>query len=475
MRCCIRLTRAHIAFLGVLALVALIVGLSSCSDKAASPAARMLRLYFTCDTDGRFEPCGCFSGQHGGLTRLKTYLDEHSGFGGLLADVGDAIDGTADYQVIKYQYIQQAYAQMHYSALNIGWREARLPLATLRKLNENAPVPMISANLVDAKTGERIFAPYRMLDYRGLKVAFVGVLEPVAGSELLGDGVAVEPMSAALNKILPEIRGKADVTILLAFASEEAMRDLAKEFYEFDIILGGRVREPAQKLMKENRSLIAYTTNESKAVGMLETEVQGRSKLVPKNFNIVFLSDQIAQDPGLLARSEAYRDEIRMTRLDIDKPGGNQADTVPGVAPASTYVGSESCAGCHASAYRIWQNSGHAHAFESLLTKRADADPSCIGCHTVGFGMPSGYRREYAGKKLVGVGCESCHGPGSEHVRQRTGGGKVFFTYRTLGAADCASCHYGEFSRPFNWAQFWPKIKHSKEATASKGVQEVNR
>jgi len=466
--------RAWVGFSCVLIVIAVAAAISACSKSIETIGEHSIKVYFTCDTDGRFEPCGCFSGQHGGLTRLKTYLDDQGG-GALLADVGDAIDGTADYQVIKYQYIQQAYAEMHYSALNMGWREARLSRSVLRKLNEHAPVPMISANLVDSQTGQRLLTPYRIVDSHGVKVAFVGVVEPMQDSDNLGDGVAIESMSAALSKVLPELRGKADVMVLLAFASEEAMKQLAREFYEFDIILGGRVREPAQRLIKENRSVIAYTTNESKAVGVIEATLQGHSKVQPGNFNIVFLSDKIAQSPDFLAKSEAYRDEIRMTHLALDRPDANEEGNIPGVAPTGAYVGSESCAACHPSAYRVWQNSAHSHAFQSLTAKRADADPSCIGCHTVGFGTPTGYRREYAGSKLVGVGCETCHGPGSEHVRQRLAGEKVMFNYRPLAAADCTSCHYGEFSRPFDYKTFWQMIRHTKEAQNVQSTKEAKR
>ena len=41
----------------------------------APPPSLDLPVYFTCDTRGRLEPCGCFAGQFGGLTRLKTVLD----------------------------------------------------------------------------------------------------------------------------------------------------------------------------------------------------------------------------------------------------------------------------------------------------------------------------------------------------------------------------------------------------------------
>jgi hypothetical protein len=86
--------------------------------------------------------------------------------------------------------------------------------------------------------------------------------------------------------------------------------------------------------------------------------------------------------------------------------------------------------------------------------------PACIGCHTIGFGAPDGYRREFGREKLVDVGCESCHGPGALHVAQRKAGGPPGFKFRPLEAGDCRKCHMGEFSRPFDWDRFWPAVRH---------------
>ena len=94
-------------------------------------------------------------------------------------------------------------------------------------------------------------------------------------------------------------------------------------------------------------------------------------------------------------------------------------------------------------------------------------DPKCVGCHTIGFGTMTGYRREFAGAKLANVGCESCHGPGSLHVRQYRDGAPGQFKFRPLGAGDCQKCHYGEFSRPFDWDKSWPTIQHGREARAA--------
>ena len=59
------------------------------------------------------------------------------------------------------------------------------------------------------------------------------------------------------------------------------------------------------------------------------------------------------------------------------------------------------------------------------LAKDYTKDPSCVACHVTGYGQPGGYPEVVAGKEFTaaekaraalneGVGCESCHGPGSQ-------------------------------------------------------------
>jgi Cytochrome c554 and c-prime len=109
---------------------------------------------------------------------------------------------------------------------------------------------------------------------------------------------------------------------------------------------------------------------------------------------------------------------------------------------AATYVGSDRCSGCHKHAHAVWSESKHAKAMETLEKAKFPSnrhyDPECVKCHTTGFQNPGGYndfvpviadwpappKQKPARAKVVqhnadlrGVGCESCHGPASEHVK----------------------------------------------------------
>jgi len=432
--------------------------------QAAAPQPTGMILFFTAQTHGRLTPCGCFTGQYGGLSRLKTALGHDLPADAVGVDLGDALEGGEDYQLLKYKEVLKAYASMNYAALNVGRTEASLPAAALRRLAAESPIPLVSANLLDAATGKPLLPGWVVINRGGLRIAFVGVLDPKVAQDSLGDGLAVEDIETCLGRIVPQLKQSADVLVLMAFTDETELDQLARDFYEFRVILGGDPSQPAQSLLAENQSLIYYTANESKSFGWLNLTFGADGSVTAGDHAVTLLNERYPEDQSVVALLGDYRAQVRGVKLSIDDPAHLWADEVPGAHAGATYVGSESCLGCHASAAMVWQHSAHSHAFQDLAARDADADPSCIGCHTVGFGMPGGYRREYGASKLTAVGCESCHGPGSIHVAQRQSGiTPVTFHFRPLAAGDCMKCHDGEFSRPFDWDKLWPQIQHGKE------------
>ena len=329
---------------------------------------------------------------------------------------------------------------------------------------------MISANLLDQANRQPIFDSYRVIQRGAFRIAIIGVLDPRGLDQKLGAGLVVGDMDSAISRCLAELKGKADLIVLLAFTDEGTLAQLAQQFYECQVILGGKVSQPAQELTKSNRSLIYFVTNESRALGILQLQLLKGAPLQVTGNEIRLLHDKIPQDASFRELMQSYRAEVRHARLAVDDPKNLSADMVPGVRTVATYVGSDKCLACHKSAAAIWTASAHAKAFGTLITRQADADPKCIGCHTIGFGEASGYRREFGADKLADAGCESCHGPGSLHVRAKSGDTAINFTFRPLDAGDCQKCHHGEFSRPFDWNQFWPLIKHGREPSPARSA-----
>ncbi len=448
-------------FAPLLLLVA-VVFLGGCRPGGASDRPDTVPLFFTSQTHGRLTNCGCFSGQYGGLALLRSAIDRNYK-DALGVDVGDALEGPEDYHLLKYKQVVKAYSNMNYVALNAGYSEASLSAGMLRQIAAASPVPLIGANLLDRETGNPILPGWTIVKHDGRRIAFVGVVDPRGSADTLGEGLAVEDMATCLGRILPEVTRAADVLVLLAYTDETSLRELARRFYEFSLVLGGKVSQPAQALQREGLVYVYYTGNESKSFGALELVFPDEGKPFAGQHAITLLDERYMEHEEVLSLVRAYRREVGQTTLAVDSTEHAMADQVPGTRAGAGFVGSESCMGCHPTAAQVWHKSAHGRAFDVLIARGANTDPSCIGCHTVGFGTPTGYRREYGAAKLTHVGCESCHGPGAVHVAQRASGGPVTAHLRPLGPGDCLKCHHGEFSRPFNWDQFWPPIQHGKE------------
>lgn len=95
----------------------------------------------------------------------------------------------------------------------------------------------------------------------------------------------------------------------------------------------------------------------------------------------------------------------------------------PGADPlgGADFVGSEACRDCHEAEFSTWAASPHARAIERLETADREQDPDCQRCHTTAFGRPGGFpggADPALHADLARVGCESCHGPGGNHVAE---------------------------------------------------------
>lgn len=91
----------------------------------------------------------------------------------------------------------------------------------------------------------------------------------------------------------------------------------------------------------------------------------------------------------------------------------------PSLEPESPPIARyKACAACHYQKYKTWQLTKHALSVTSMPAKY-QGDAACLKCHATGHGTPVA---AMAGPAAPGVepqsvvACESCHGPGAEHV-----------------------------------------------------------
>ena len=146
-----------------------------------------------------------------------------------------------------------------------------------------------------------------------------------------------------------------------------------------------------------------------------------------------------AANAHILAMPREQRQKIMAER------GALRTDLLPTTA---RHVGSDACRSCHAKEYESWAAGPHAHALATLETKHKASDANCLKCHTTGFGREGGLQPGAAASEhpdLARVGCESCHGPGGEHVTAPTKKGAIVSLGDKCDSCVilqiCGSCH----------------------------------
>ena len=152
--------------------------------------------------------------------------------------------------------------------------------------------------------------------------------------------------------------------------------------------------------------------------------------------------------------------------------------TTSALAQTPTYIGAQKCAMCHKAEksgmqFPKWDASKHSKSFAALSSPQAaeackalgvekpTEDAKCLKCHA-----PLADKAEAL--KTEGVGCEVCHGPGSDYKpiavmkdkAEAAKKGLKLYANADAIKAQCLPCHENAHNKTFDFAASWEKIKH---------------
>lgn len=171
-----------------------------------------------------------------------------------------------------------------------------------------------------------------------------------------------------------------------------------------------------------------------------------------------------ALNPDLKNKREAYNASLKELNMQVER------EPLPVAEGQPFFIGTAQCQTCHTQAYDLWTTTQHSKAVATLEVRDKTFDQTCIGCHVVGWEEPGGsvlgkltYEAELNGqtftKDLQNVGCESCHGPGSEHrLAPLDTTGTPQHILRQPTAQQCTTCHVAEHSPAFDFDTYVKRI-----------------
>ena len=382
--------------------------------KQLSPNGTQL-LLFTGNTQAQLEPCGCFIGQSGGVPRRAKAISalRESGFSPVLVDLGgiqpsqmpgmkphsfESDDFSTDNAVMMRD---QHRVQTTLTAMEMIGYDAFFPFEAETEIVQNYVVdvsfPFLSSDLTQDS------GSYLIKTVGGKRIAVVGLS--------INDMREIESISDKLNSFLSKVQEQSDFVVGLSHSPPEVNRQLAREYPSFSAILSPSEGETE----KIGEVILAHCGSKGKTLGALlltdgEMDISAQVQQIA-------LTEHVSDDPDVRELLDNFYHQVASDhqlqtvshRLFSSEPF-EQDDK-------NSYIGSQACQECHQKEFTQWSHSSHATAFNTLRTVGREYYPECITCHVTGSGYESGYQignpdREH----LVDVGCETCHGPGKQHV-----------------------------------------------------------
>jgi mono/diheme cytochrome c family protein len=265
-------------------------------------------------------------------------------------------------------------------------------------------------------------------------------------------GFVINDPYAAAKAALAEVRDKADLTVIVGYLKLPTVNKLAMQNADLDLIIAADERGIVFDPKQINNTLIVYAAKETKHLGELRFYADQEGVIERFTARYVELDEIIPDDPQMASITATARKEIDAVQTRLAEA---EAAAMAGKTQDTPYVLSEACAQCHKAEYETWKSSRHSHAFAALEQKQRVFDSACVGCHSLGF-RQQGFVSVKATPQFANVQCESCHGPGAEHVKAPTAG-----NYKTPPKnQSCLTCHDHDNSPDFNFEKYWPVIAH---------------
>jgi 2',3'-cyclic-nucleotide 2'-phosphodiesterase (5'-nucleotidase family) len=389
--------------------------------------------------------------------------------GNLFTDDRLAGDRLPAEVMTKNQWVVKGYGDFHQDVANISFND--LPyVAELFKTDgydkrvEQFPfiTHLISANVEPLDDSRKAPSPYlirevtlkRAVAGKKLRVAFIGLTEgkPTGMNERQSvyAGYRINDPFDTARRIIPEVRQKADLVVVLAYMPQDMVQRLASEIPDIDTIIAARQLSQMNDPEHFGRATITYAYNQTKYLGELRYYLRGDGSIENQLNRYVALDADLPDDPQAAQTvTEAHNDFTNMQKTNVES-----APAVQPISQQSQYVGAATCQACHAQQYATWEQTGHAHAMATLERKSQQFDNECVRCHVVGFNN-GGFQSLVSTPQLANVQCEACHGPGRAHAAAPAKGYGFMPT-----PTGCVQCHTQANSPDFNFATYWPKIQH---------------
>jgi len=419
-------------------------------DKAALDAkADVLTVFITGNELGAMKPCGCSGGQLGGLARRGAVFKAPAKSSRFILDAGGLVQGDGEQDHIKFNVIMRALGLLGYDLVNLTGKDLEIAqnLGLIESIGPDLKI--ISAPEVADANVPAWFSKRMTLKGRELRLMVASFDARSGGADRIAELFDATSDAQSLK-----------ILILTGCEFDKVESFVEKAAFVDCVLCASGPERPEIIGSADRRPLVVSVGQLGKYVGKLEVRPGKAGGPLKLSFTAVPVSEDLPEDEALVELYRSYQQILR---------GSGLLETAArfGLPGESRYMGSQACKTCHEYEYGKWKEQKHAHAYATLEEVGSDYDPECVVCHVVGMRCESGFISPEKTPLFKDVGCESCHGPASEHV--------LSVGERPAGEpkTTCEECHTPDNSAHYssNEAEYFEKIVHWREPNTAGNVK----
>ena len=288
---------------------------------AAREDALPLTVLSTGETHAMLTPCECPFRPEGGLARRAAAVArERAERSVLLVDAGgwaaggmyDEYTEGAEVDSVRTETTARAMAAMGYDAVAISDEELACGPGAIRLWRKDTGLPLVSANLFDARTGERLAPAFIMLR-QDPPVAAIGLSPPglkTLAPDVAGQYTVTPPVEAAREAVRDARAAGADAVVVLCPLGEEMSERLAREVEGIDLIVNAGRRTSSARHFRAGGSLVTQFDFQGRALVRTHLDVgPGSARARPRD--PVVLGPAVPDDPRVAAIVKGALAEIQ--------------------------------------------------------------------------------------------------------------------------------------------------------------------
>jgi 5'-nucleotidase/UDP-sugar diphosphatase len=235
-----------------------------------------LKILYVNDFHGFAEPyqAGAQEAPLGGIAYLAGAVDRARGQGPvLLLAAGDMIQGNAWANLFQGKSSLEVMNAMKFDAMVVGNHEFDFGPKVLKERVGQARFPVLGANV----KGLAGLKPYVIKNVAGVKVGIIGVVTPdtpFTTHPRNVTGLTFSTPESAVKKYLQELKGRADIIVVLSHCGFEADKELAAKVPGIDVIVGGHSHTKIIRPEVVGQTIIVQAWEHAKALGVLNLKVK---------------------------------------------------------------------------------------------------------------------------------------------------------------------------------------------------------